>query len=271
VSNKHNKKRNTGFLYEILARGLTKAIIEEDTYQKKEILNLLREFFSQGTVLRKDLECYKSLTESANLSQHLAEKVLHETKLDRSRLNSKKIFDNQTDLIKKINMMMADDAWNTFVPNYKSLASVNAIFNQSTSPKKRVLYEDTVVRNLSEDTAPPEQLKPIDNLVYRSFVEKFNDEYNDLLQEQKTLLSRYVASFADNGLEFKLYLDQEIGRLKTTIAESLRTEEIENDSLMAEKTHKVLHILEGFKEVAPDQHTVRSVLKIQALVKEINS
>ena len=80
-----------------------------------------------------------------------------------------------------------------------------------------------------------------------------------------------MASFADNGLEFKLYLNEEIGRLKSTISESLKSEEIKNDSTMVEKTHKVLHVLEGFKETPPDEQTVRSVLKVQALVKEINS
>ena len=58
---KHNKKRNTAFLYECLIRELTKAILKEDKQGQKKVKALLREFFTKGKVLAKELDLYKSL------------------------------------------------------------------------------------------------------------------------------------------------------------------------------------------------------------------
>ena len=45
---KHNKKRNTAFLYECLIRELTKAILKEDKQRQTKVKGLLREFFTKG-------------------------------------------------------------------------------------------------------------------------------------------------------------------------------------------------------------------------------
>ena len=65
---KHNKKRNTAFLYECLIRELTKAILKEDKQKQTKVKGLLREFFTIGKVLAKELDLYKSLIESKELN-----------------------------------------------------------------------------------------------------------------------------------------------------------------------------------------------------------
>ena len=149
---------------------------------------------------------------------------------------------------------------------------MSAIFNSSVSPKQRVLYEDTVINTLrTTDPSGVTQMRPVDNIVYRSFVKKYNEQYTGLLKEQKELLSKYIASFADNGLELKLYLNEEVGRLKKIVNGALRMEEIFTDEGMVEKTKEVLSILEGFKEEAPTEEMISRVLKIQELTREIQS
>ena len=70
----------------------------------------------------------------------------------------------------------------------------------------------------------------IDKTVYKLFVNKFNEKYNNqLLPEQKQLLNYYVSSFADNALSLKIFLNEEVGRLKTELKQSLNIEEIKND------------------------------------------
>ena len=197
---------------------------------------------------------------------------MQETKMAHSLLDGKSIFDTQTRIINKINKTLSKDAWNTFVPNFKSLATVATIFNTSTPVKQRVLHEDLLVKMMnSTEKLEENKLEPIDNIVYHSFVKKFNERYTGLLKEQKDLLGKYIASFADNGLELKLYLNEEIGRLKKTVAASLKMEEVFTDEEMVEKTKKVLNILEGFKNASPTQEVVTRVLNIQELVREINS
>ena len=61
---KHNKKRNTAFLYESLVKELTKAVIRQEENKKKKILELIKESFMKGSVLNEDLNLYKSILEN---------------------------------------------------------------------------------------------------------------------------------------------------------------------------------------------------------------
>ena len=52
---KHNKKRNTAFLYETLLKEMSKYVVRGDKDRKNKILSILKEFFSQGKILKKEL------------------------------------------------------------------------------------------------------------------------------------------------------------------------------------------------------------------------
>ena len=45
---KHNKKRNTAFLFESLTKELTKAIVNKDEKTKQIILSVIKEHFRKG-------------------------------------------------------------------------------------------------------------------------------------------------------------------------------------------------------------------------------
>ena len=110
----------------------------------------------------------------------------------------------------------------------------------------------------------------IDNVTFRAFVGKFNDKYeNGLLQEQKDLLTRYITSFSDNGLELKMYLNTEIGRLKTKLAEAVNVDAIKNDEDMLNKTNQIVEKLKSFAKSDINENVLMTVLKTQSLVEEI--
>jgi hypothetical protein len=116
----------------------------------------------------------------------------------------------------------------------------------------------------------PGDIGEIDNVVFKSFVDKFNQKYNDeLLQEQKELLNYYIASFADNSLSLKTFLNEEIGRLKTELKKSLDEQEIKHDERMVEKTNLLINKLSSFYENNIDEQVLLTVMKTQTLVKEI--
>ncbi len=73
-------------------------------------------------------------------------------------------------------------------PNYKNLATLHQVFNNlDLSAKERVLLEEEVCQLMFEATQQVEgkELKHIDSLVYKSFVERFNKEYSGLLRGAK--------------------------------------------------------------------------------------
>ena len=118
----------------------------------------------------------------------------------------------------KLPKLLSTNFFSNFIPNYKDLASVSQIFNTSVPIKSRVLLEQEVVGAMSKTEEDRQEMLPVDSLTYKVFTQKFNEEYSDsLLEEQKVLLEKYISSFKDNGLELKIHLDQEIGRLKEEV------------------------------------------------------
>ena len=112
-------------------------------------------------------------------------------------------------------------------------------------------------------------MKPIDNITYNIFVQKFNEKYGDSLNEsQKNLLSRYVILSPENAVEFKLFVNEEIQRLKKSIKDLQATKEVLLDESLGAKNREVLGILESFKSQKINDNMIKKVLKIQALVVE---
>ena len=160
--------------------------------------------------------------------------------------------------------------FSNFVPNYKNLATISQIFNDDVTVKNRVLLEAELLKVMTSENNKNQNKLPVSNLVYRTFLKKFNETYGDeLMQEQKSLLQNYILSFNDNGLQFKVYLNEELGRLRKIISEALNKEEIKLDDSMIEKTETVLNLIENFKNKPFSKTMLTQVLKMQNLVKEI--
>lgn len=269
---KHNKKRNTAFVYEALIRELTKSVVKNNKHKQNRIVSIMKEHFAQGTELSKELDLYKSLYETKDIEKRLAEKIVTEAKQKYSSLNKGTIFKEQSALINKINKTLSKDLFNNFVPNYKNIATVYSIFQDALPIKDRVLLEENIVEQMSSSVEIiKEEQQPMDNIVYNTFVSKFNEEYSNKLNEnQKELLTMYISSFSDNGLEMKYYLNEEIGSLKDKLNDCKNAPEISQDSALKEKIDKVYSILETYKEKEIDTDLIELVLKTQDLVEEIN-
>jgi hypothetical protein len=272
MKNKHNKKRNTALIYEALVKEATVAILRHNTSQKHKIVNIIKKHFSSGSELYKELQCYRSLYENQNLDRELSEKIIKEAKIAQRLIDPQGLFKQQTDLIKDINSEISSDVFNNYIPNYKTLASIAQIFSTKLSPKNAVILEGKIIDNMIQEAPPVQSLAEIDNIVINKFVEKFNQKYADgLLKEQKELLSCYITSFADNALELKIFLNEEIERLKTKLQEAKNVHEISTDKSMVEKTSQIIKKLESFSNASIDENLLKSIMKTQLLVKEIYS
>ena len=268
---KHNKKRNSAFLYEALIQELTKAIISKNDKVKIEITRLIKESFNSRSMLYRELKLYRAITHTKGVGILTAEKIINEVKIRHKELNKKQLVSEQNKLARKIRKLLSDETFSNFVPNYKDLASISQIFNHNVSIRSKVLLENELVGGMSIK-AEKEKMVPIDNLVYKSFVKKFNEEYDDkLLKEQKELLNKFIKSFSNNSIELKIYLNEEVGRLKTELKKSLISEEFLADSQMTKNAHKVLDTLNSYKNEKPNQKMIEEVVKIQALIQELNS
>ena len=274
MKNKHNKKRNTAFLYEVLVREVTKAVVNKDDDSKKNAANIIKKHFKKGTAVYEELQLYKSILDTTDLDEKISEKLLSEVKISRDKIDNRKLFNEQTKLIDSINKSFNNSIYSNFIPNYKNLANVFQLFNPSSSAKDRVLLEQMILKSLQSKTTKEEKrLDNIDNLVFKTFVGKFNDAYSEhLSKEQKSLVTNYVFSFSDNGVGIKAYLNEEIGRLKEAVQLSLTLNEVKDDSDMIKKTKSVLEFLDSFaSKQTLSEADVQKLLKIQMLVEEVSN
>jgi len=269
---KHNKKRNTAFVYEALVREATVAILKEDTTRRDTAVRLLKKHFHDGSLLKRALECYQSLYETRATDKETSEKILREAKLAHRVLDPHGLFVSNSDLIDDINTELEPRVFNNFVPNYKTLASISQIFSDKISPRDQVLLEGEILGLMMSNESSTSVPQEIDNVVVKTFIEKFNIKYdNELLGEQKQLLSYYISSFTDNALALKVFLNEEIGRLKIELEAAKKLDEIKNDSEMVSKTDEVIDTLQAFAQQAISEDLLLTVLKTQSLVKEIHS
>jgi len=270
---KHNKKRNTAFVYEALIRELTKSVVKNNKHKQNKIVSIMKEHFANGTELSKELDVYKSIYETKSIQKGTAEKIVTEAKQKYSGLNKGTIFKEQSALINKINKTLSKNIFNNFVPNYKSIATVYSIFQDALPIKDRVLLEENIVEQMSASVETRQEgQQPMDSIIYGTFVNKFNEEYSGKLNEnQKQLLTKYISSFSDNGVEMKYYLNEEIGSLKQKLKDCTSMPQITEDSTLKSKINKVYSILESYKEKEIDTDLIELVLKTQELVEEIEN
>lgn len=273
---KHNKKRNTAFLYEALVREMTKAVVSQDKKRKNNIIDILKESFSSNKILGQELRLYQTILESTDLDSITAEKLLYKIREAYATLDVQEIYDAQSSVINRINKEIGSAVYNNFVPNYKSIATVSQLFGADSSAagiKKGVILEQNVLETLTSDTTkePETEMKPIDNIVFKTFTSKFNEAYGEgLLSEQKELLNRYILSFSSDT-DMKIYLNEELGRLHVALQKALNTDEVKSDGTMTESTNSVISMIEEFRNTPVDKNLVEKVLKIQNLVHEISA
>ena len=275
--NKHNKKRNTAFLYEALLKEVTKAIISGDKEAKRTAISILKESFAPKTILSEELELYKTLLETKEVDNLVAEKIVFQVRQARNDINEGDIVEAQNRLISRVNKELSSSVYSNFVPNYKNIATISQLFSTdegNANIKSGVLLEQKVVSSMMEGLSTPDapKMKPIDNLVFKSFVSKYNKEYSSgILNEQKELLNRYILSFSDNGVDVNIYLNEELGRLHSVLTDALTSAEIRTDATMVESTKRVISMIDGFRKTPVDKDLIEDVLKIQNLVSEIQA
>ena len=171
-------------------------------------------------------------------------------------------------MINLINKKLGSTVWNNFVNEYKRIATINQVVFSKTSPKKQVFVENKLVKLLT--VSQEEEKKPFPNinkLALKTFLQRFNEQYSETLGEnQKSLLNKYVTSYKDDGLELKLFLYEEIDRLRETLQE-----QISSNNENSPKLKMVLEKINSYNNKKLDKKLVTEVLKIQSLVGEFNN
>ena len=128
------------------------------------------------------------------------------------------------------------------------------------------MLENNLVKFLGRNEKVLTEMKHLDNLEYKTFVNKFNNAYERTLRkEQKDLLTNYIVSFSDNGLGLKSFLNEEIGRLKSAVEQQI----VEGSNTSNNENFKKVRVkLEKYSQTPINQQMVEEIFYIQDLIAE---
>lgn len=273
---KHSKLKNTGMLFELLARQITSDIISSNESVATEIL---RKFFHKDSQLLKEYSLYKALCEEKFQSESKATMLVEAVLRARKNINKSKLKEEKYQLIKKIDEnFQLDHFFQTKVQNYKLLASIYKIFeyNESDNPSEITRSKVTIIENLTSDKKNrltessvniSEEPKEVRLLSYKILVEKFNTKYEELSAEQKNVLREYITNVS-NTRNFAALMKKESSRIQEVLTK--KTKNVKDKALKI-KLNEVIELLDQYKTLKTvDENYVSALLRYYSLINDLH-
>jgi len=275
---KHSKYKNTGILFELLTRQLTSDTIAGN---QPKSLSFLKKHFNSKSELLKEYKIYHTLaTQKYNKDNQAS--MLIETLLDsHEKLNKSQLRREKYNLIKEIkDTYNVNDFFKAKITDYKIMASIfNLLENKKASPlsivkskvnilehitnkPNNIIKKDVVLENFSKEN------KDTRLLTYKIVLEKFNDKYSDLQDNQKTLLKEYVNSVS-NSPALKSYVNQEIKEVQKNLTRYSQKVEDKAVAIKLNETKEMIKPLCKKSSVSDDN--VINLLNYYELVNELKT
>ena len=274
---KHSKYKNTGILFELLTRQLTSDTI---TGSQSKSLSFLKKHFNSKTELLKEYKIYHTLaTQKYNKDSQAT--MLIETLLDaHKKLNKGQLRREKYNLIKEIKETYnVNDFFKAKITDYKVMASIfNLLENKKATALSIVNSKVTLLEHITEKQQKVKKNTVLENfntqdkdtrlLTYKVLLEKFNDKYSGLQNNQKTLLKEYVNSVT-NSPALKSYLNQEIKEVKKDLTRYSKKVE---DKAVVVKINETKGMIKPLcKKSSVNDDNVINLLNYYELVNELKT
>ena len=276
---KHSKYKNTGILFELLTRQLTSDTIAGN---RPKSLSILKKYFNSKSELLKEYKIYHTLATKKFKSESKAN-ILIETLIEaHKRLSKTRLRREKYNLIKEIkNNYNVSNFFNFKINNYKVMASTfNLLENKEATPTSIINSKLTLLENIinSKSTKQLNKNKIVENLensdkntrllTYKVILEKFNDKYSSLADNQKTLLKEYV-NCVSNSPALKTYINEEIKGVKKELTKYSKKVEDKAIVIKLNETKDLIKPLCKKSNVHDDN--VTNLLNYYELVNELKT
>ena len=224
---KHSKYKNTGILFELLTRQLTADTIAGSN---PKALHIIKKYFNGDSTLLKEYKIYHTFMGKKYKEDNKATMLINSLIEAHRKLNKGQLRREKYNLIKEIKETYdINNFFKAKISNYKIMASIfNLLENNNASPLSIVNSKVTLLEHITGKTLAN---KPKKNVVmedyakydkdtrlltYKVLLEKFNDKYSGLGENQKTLLKEYVNSVTNSPI-LKTFINKEIKEVKKAI------------------------------------------------------
>jgi len=275
---KHSKYKNTGILFEMLVRKLTSETLSSD---KSVTIDIIKKYFGKNTELSQELNLYNSLLKEQRFkTEASAYEYIRMIKSAHNKINQNSLRRQRYNLVKEISEKFKfDDISKIHINNYKVLASINMIFEHEESDNplqlmecKHVIASNSLLNetaNIKKDSVLENfqsQSKDMRLLTYKLLVDKFNEKYSGLTEDQKHLLNKYVTNVNDTTM-LREYVQKIIPNIKKQLFAEAKRIDDKVVKIKVEKLSEMLCNVENIK-VIKESH-ILSLLRYFDLIKEL--
>ena len=278
---KHSKFKNTGILFELLVRQIT-----ADTLKGGDspAIDLLKTYFVKSE-LGREYKLYESILKSKVLNESRAN-LFVDTILESSKKFNRSLLRKQKyNLINEIKAHYdLDQFFGSKIKNYKELASLYTLIegyntkevtdSEQIIDNKITLLEhltrSEIASNAKEDVIKEFSSydKDLRTLTYRVLLEKFNEKYDGLSNEQKQVLKEYINS-VDSTPQLREFYNNKITHLKSILNEESKNIKDKATQIKITEIAKMLTELSKNDKISDDN--LVDLLQYYELVKEIKT
>jgi hypothetical protein len=279
---KHSKYKNTGILFELLVRQATSDLMSK---KDPQAVKIIKKYFT-NTELNKEYNLYNTVLNTPKLNETKADILIttiveQARKLDRERLKKEKY-----NLIREIKKYYdVEDFFKAKVDTYKVYGAIftlieSQISKEYSDTKQIITNKLTLLEHVTKESLTERKIaskvveefmkedKEIRTLAYKILIEKFNDKYSDLSDDQKDLLKEYINNISDT-VQLRTYLNTKLLEVKSEIS-SLKN--AIQDKATQIKLNEVLNFIKpiGAKEVVKDE-TLVGLMQYYQLIQELKA
>lgn len=221
---KHSKFRNTGLIFELLVKQ-----VASDTLNNRDsaAVSIIKKFYSGKSTLAKEYKLYEFITKNKSVSQSKAEAIIStitevSRKLDQISLKKQK-YELISNIKENYNV---DEFFSIQVRDYKALAALYCLLEAQNNcelvdPQTLVDNKTTILEHLTAIPQKEEDVKDtliedyakydkdLRLLTFKILLEKFNDNYKDLLPQQKRILKEFITS-VNSGTRLRNIVNEEL-------------------------------------------------------------
>ena len=274
---KHSKYKHTGILFELLTRQLTSDTIAGN---QPKSLSFLKKHFNSKTELLKEYKIYHTLATQKYSKDSQASMLIEELMRAHDKLNKSQLRREKYNLIKEIkDTYNVNDFFKAKITDYKVMASIfNLLENNESTPLSIVDSKVTLLEHITRKQTSIKKDNILENfskqdkntrlLTYKVILEKFNDKYSELQDNQKTLLKEYVNSVT-NSPALKSYINQEIKEVKDLLTKY--SKKVEDKAVAVKLTETKEMIKPLCKKSSVNDDNVINLLNYYELVNELKT
>jgi hypothetical protein len=279
---KHSKYKNTGVLFELLVRQATSDLMSN---QEPQAVKIVKKYFT-NTELSKEYNLYNTVLNAPKLNESKAEMLISTIIEQAKKLDREKLSKEKYNLIREIKKHYEiDNFFKAKIDTYKVYGAIYTLIESQISKEfsdtkqlitnKLTLLEHVTKESLTERKVASKVVeefmkedKEIRVLAYKILVEKFNEKYSDLSDEQRDLLKEYINNISDTK-QLKSYLNTKLLEVKSEIT-SLK--ESINDKATQIKLNEVLNFIKpmGPKEPVKDEVLI-GLMQYYQLIQELKA